>query len=109
MKVMIATAVAISALAGTASADKIFICNDRNMSLQFNIYEDNSGIRGGNMYLEGIQVASLSAYRMNSYTIRAQVDGNTASTEFILNADREAVYVTIGDTVTKVCSAIVRN
>jgi hypothetical protein len=107
MKTLISATLAFSFLSTAALADEIFICTDQNTSLQFNVYEDAAGIHGGNMYIEGIQVANLGAYRMNQYTMRATVEGNAAGTEFILNADRQAVYVTIGDTVRKVCSAAV--
>ncbi len=103
----LATATALIALTALpASAAGVFSCTDRNQSLHFVFYGD--GNQGGHMYMNNLQVAVLDTYRVNSISVRATVAGNTASTEFVFNSDRQMVYVELGDTSTELCAASVR-
>lgn len=105
----IALALTLSALASTAAADQVFICTSANTSLHFVLYEDASGMRGGHMYINNIQAATLTTTRVNNITVRGTVDGNTAGTELVFNSSRQAVYIEIGSASELVCDAQVNN
>ena len=89
-----------------ALADGVFSCTGQNSSLHFVFYGD--GNQGGHMYINGLQVAVLDTYRVNDISVRATVVGNTAPTEFVLNSDRQKVYVELTGTSEVVCDASVR-
>ncbi|OLE55061.1 MAG: hypothetical protein AUG51_05365 [Acidobacteria bacterium 13_1_20CM_3_53_8] len=55
-------------------------CTDRNQSLYIIIYENNGQLNGGNMYLENIQVANLTAVTLQLFSDRILVANYTAST-----------------------------
>ncbi len=105
MKKILATALVFSSLSTMAMADMAFQCSDRNTSLLFTLYEDNSGMRGGHMYINNIQVARLDTYRVNDISVRGNVVGNGAEVEFVFNSSRQAVYIEIGNTSELVCNA----
>lgn len=107
MKLILATALAVSTFASAASATQVFRCTDVNTSLHFVLYEDASGTRGGHMYINNIQAAVLDTYRVNNISVRGTVAGNTAPTEFVFNSSRQAIYIEIGGTSELVCSAAV--
>ncbi|NOZ33616.1 MAG: hypothetical protein GXP01_11285 [Alphaproteobacteria bacterium] len=106
---LITVSVGIIATATAAKADQVFSCIDENTSVHFVLYEDGSGTRGGNMYINNIQVAVLDTYRVNDISVRGTIVGNTADTEFVFNSSREKVYVELSGTSEVVCSASVRS
>lgn len=102
---IIATLLASLSLPALSQAHETYTCKGAITGLHFAIYTNGNTPRGGHMYIKSIQTATLSVYRMNKYTIRAKVKGNTAKTEFILNKSRKAIYITLNGRTTKVCNA----
>jgi hypothetical protein len=74
-----------------------FRCTDRNTSLYIVIYEQDGKINNGHMYLENMQVATLTAAPYGSTgNIEAKVVGNTADVRLQLFEDKIIVanYIT---------------
>ena len=57
-------------------------CTNANQSLYFVIYEQNGQLNGGHLYVENMQVATLTATNAGTGVIRAKVNGNTANVGF---------------------------
>ncbi len=109
-KLLVITALTASfALPTLSQADEVYSCTGKNSALHFVIYTNiNNTPRGGHMYINNLQIAVLKTSRMNNISIHAKVKGNTANTRFILNKSRQAVYIHLNGTESKVCNAQVR-
>jgi hypothetical protein len=106
---LVVLSLGMAGAATAAKADQVFSCIDENTSLHFVLYEDGSGTRGGNMYIDNIQVAVLDTRRINDISVRGTIAGNTVDTEFVFNSAREKVYIELSGTSEVVCSASVRS
>jgi len=81
-------------------------CTDRNQSLYIVIYENNGQLNGGNMYLENIQVANLTAAPYgNAGNIEAKVVGNAANVTLQLFNDRILVANYTASSRAEVCKS----
>ncbi|MBA2732101.1 MAG: hypothetical protein H0U54_04325 [Acidobacteria bacterium] len=83
-------------------------CTDNNQSLYFVIRETDGTLNGGFMYVENMQVATVTAAYAGTGVIRAKVNGNTVAIGFELHktgAILVASYVPGNVKRVKICTA----
>ncbi len=83
-------------------------CTDNNTSLYLLIYEKDGKLDGGFMYVENMQVATLTATNAGTGVIRAKVDGNTANVGFEIHKSGSIMvgnYTTGVNKRVKICTA----
>ena len=83
-------------------------CTDNNQSLYFVIRETDGNLNGGFMYVENMQVATVTATNAGTGVIRVKVNGNTVNIGFEIHksgAILVASYVPGNVKRMKICTA----
>lgn len=84
-------------------------CTSNNQSLSFNMYEQNGNIYGGAMYIENIQVSSLTLDSILSEgNLVVRVNGNSADVKINLLPDRILIIHSPTHTTSQVCKCSYR-